>query len=119
MWTRRERLSYGAVDPHICLQDGKCPQDHRDCTQLSLCEVCYYSPGGPSVYVALVALYSLVLFPRNTQKDKSRAPITAKLVANMILIAGCEHVITMDLHAGQIQVPALSRQPPRGTLTSR
>jgi len=37
------------------------------------------------------------------KKDKSRAPITAKLVANMITVAGCDHVITMDLHASQIQ----------------
>jgi ribose-phosphate pyrophosphokinase len=37
------------------------------------------------------------------KKDKSRAPITAKLVANMIMVAGCDHVITMDLHASQIQ----------------
>lgn len=37
------------------------------------------------------------------KKDKSRAPITAKLVANMLAVAGCDHVITMDLHASQIQ----------------
>ncbi|KAF8328829.1 phosphoribosyltransferase-like protein [Cantharellus anzutake] len=30
-------------------------------------------------------------------------PITAKLVANMLVTAGCDHLITMDLHAGQIQ----------------
>ncbi len=37
------------------------------------------------------------------KKDKSRAPISAKLVANMLAVAGCDHVITMDLHASQIQ----------------
>ena len=37
------------------------------------------------------------------RKDRSRSPITAKLVANMLQIAGCDHVITMDLHASQIQ----------------
>lgn len=42
-------------------------------------------------------------YARMDKKDKSRAPITAKLVANMIAVAGCDHVITMDLHAGQIQ----------------
>ena len=35
---------------------------------------------------------------------KSRAPITAKLVANMLSVAGADHIITMDLHASQIQV---------------
>ena len=42
-------------------------------------------------------------YARNDKKDKSRAPITAKLVANMLAVAGCDHVITMDLHASQIQ----------------
>lgn len=37
------------------------------------------------------------------KKEKSRAPITAKLVANMLVVAGCDHVITIDLHASQIQ----------------
>jgi ribose-phosphate pyrophosphokinase len=42
-------------------------------------------------------------YARQDKKDKSRAPISAKLVANMLQKAGCNHVITMDLHASQIQ----------------
>ncbi|KAI8902334.1 phosphoribosyltransferase-like protein [Globomyces pollinis-pini] len=42
-------------------------------------------------------------YARQDKKDKSRAPITAKLVANMLTTAGASHVITMDLHASQIQ----------------
>ena len=42
-------------------------------------------------------------YARQDKKDKSRAPITAKLVANMLTVAGASHVITMDLHASQIQ----------------
>ena len=42
-------------------------------------------------------------YARQAQKDKSRAPITAKLVANMLATAGADHLITMDLHASQIQ----------------
>ncbi|KAJ1564403.1 hypothetical protein HK096_008147, partial [Nowakowskiella sp. JEL0078] len=42
-------------------------------------------------------------YARQDKKDKSRAPITAKLVANMLTVAGADHVITMDLHASQIQ----------------
>lgn len=38
---------------------------------------------------------------------KSRAPISAKLVANMLSVAGADHIITMDLHASQIQVFSL------------
>ncbi|CAK7268297.1 ribose phosphate diphosphokinase subunit prs4 [Sporothrix epigloea] len=42
-------------------------------------------------------------YARQDKKDKSRAPISAKLIANMLETAGCNHVITMDLHASQIQ----------------
>lgn len=42
-------------------------------------------------------------YARQDKKDKSRAPITAKLIANLLQTAGCNHVITMDLHASQIQ----------------
>ncbi|KAL0279750.1 UNVERIFIED_CONTAM: hypothetical protein PYX00_001245 [Menopon gallinae] len=41
---------------------------------------------------------------KNTDwKFRSRAPISAKLVANMLSVAGADHIITMDLHASQIQ----------------
>lgn len=42
-------------------------------------------------------------YARQDKKDKLRAPITAKLMANLLQTAGCNHVITMDLHASQIQ----------------
>lgn len=42
-------------------------------------------------------------YARQDKKDKSRAPITSKLVANLIETAGADRVITMDLHASQIQ----------------
>ena len=38
-------------------------------------------------------------YARQDKKDKSRAPISAKLVANMLSVAGADHIITMDLHA--------------------
>jgi ribose-phosphate pyrophosphokinase len=40
---------------------------------------------------------------RQDRKDKPRVPITAKLVANMLTQAGATRVLTVDLHAGQIQ----------------
>jgi ribose-phosphate pyrophosphokinase len=42
-------------------------------------------------------------YGRQDRKSRSRTPITAKLVANMIESAGANRVLTMDLHAGQIQ----------------
>ncbi len=42
-------------------------------------------------------------YSRQDRKSAPRTPITAKLVADMMTIAGCSRVVTMDLHAGQIQ----------------
>ena len=42
-------------------------------------------------------------YARQDRKAKSRDPISAKLVANMITVAGANRVLTMDLHANQIQ----------------
>ena len=42
-------------------------------------------------------------YARQDRKAKARDPITAKLVANMITTAGADRVLTMDLHANQIQ----------------
>lgn len=42
-------------------------------------------------------------YARQDRKDQPRVPITAKLVANMLTAAGAQRILTMDLHAGQIQ----------------
>ena len=42
-------------------------------------------------------------YARQDRKAKARDPITAKLVANLITAAGADRVLTMDLHAAQIQ----------------
>ncbi len=42
-------------------------------------------------------------YARQDRKAKSRDPISAKLVANLITVAGADRVLTMDLHAAQIQ----------------
>src|SRR5213078_4436639 len=42
-------------------------------------------------------------YARQDRKSGSRTPISAKLVANLITVAGADRVLTIDLHAGQIQ----------------
>jgi ribose-phosphate pyrophosphokinase len=42
-------------------------------------------------------------YTRQDKKSRPREPITAKLVADMLEVAGADRVLTMDLHAGQIQ----------------
>ncbi len=42
-------------------------------------------------------------YARQDRKDQPRVPITAKLVADLVTVAGATRVLTVDLHAGQIQ----------------
>ena len=42
-------------------------------------------------------------YGRTDKKDQPRVPITARLVADMITVAGANRLLTVDLHAGQIQ----------------
>ncbi len=49
---------------------------------------------------AVVPFYG---YARQDRKTRGREPITAKLVANLITVAGARRVLTVDLHAGQIQ----------------
>jgi len=49
---------------------------------------------------AVMPFYS---YGRSDKKDQPRVPITARLVADMISVAGADRVLTMDLHQGQIQ----------------
>ncbi len=42
-------------------------------------------------------------YGRTDKKDQPRVPITARLVADMITVAGANRLVTVDLHAGQIQ----------------
>ena len=50
--------------------------------------------------IAVIPYYG---YARQDRKDKPRAPIGAKLVANIIQAAGANRIMTMDLHADQIQ----------------
>jgi len=51
----------------------------------------------------IVAVIPYFGFGRQDRKDKPRVPIGAKLMANLLMAAGVNRVITMDLHADQIQ----------------
>ena len=52
---------------------------------------------------SIVAVIPWFAYSRQDRKTKPREPITARLVANMIQVAGANRVMTMDLHVGQIE----------------
>ncbi len=52
---------------------------------------------------SITAVIPFFGYARQDRKDKSRVPITAKLVANLLSSSGVDRVITIDLHAPQIQ----------------
>jgi ribose-phosphate pyrophosphokinase len=51
----------------------------------------------------ITAVIPYLCYARSDKKDQPRIPITARLVCDMIEVAGADRYITMDLHAGQIQ----------------
>jgi ribose-phosphate pyrophosphokinase len=65
---------------------------------LILLDACKRSSAGR--VTAVIPYYA---YGRTDKKDQPRVPITARLLADMIQVAGAERVITFDLHAGQIQ----------------
>jgi ribose-phosphate pyrophosphokinase len=65
---------------------------------LVMCDACRRASAG-----RITAVIPYFGYARQDRKAKSRDPISAKLVANMIVAAGADRVLTMDLHAAQIQ----------------
>ncbi len=51
----------------------------------------------------ITAVIPYYAYGRSDKKDQPRVPITARLVADMISVAGADRLLTMDLHQGQIQ----------------
>jgi ribose-phosphate pyrophosphokinase len=51
----------------------------------------------------ITAVIPFYAYGRTDKKDQPRVPITARLIADMITVAGADRFITIDLHAGQIQ----------------
>jgi ribose-phosphate pyrophosphokinase len=51
----------------------------------------------------ITAVVPYYAYGRSDKKDQPRVPITARLVANLIETAGADRLVTVDLHAGQIQ----------------
>lgn len=80
------------------IQPTSYPSNNNLMELLIMIDACRRASAG---YVnAIIPYYG---YARQDRKTRGREPITAKLVANLIAVAGADRVVTMDLHAGQIQ----------------
>ena len=80
------------------IQSTSAPANDSLMELLIMAEACKRSSAG-----RITAVIPYFGYARQDRKVQPRAPITAKLVASLLEAAGVERVLTMDLHAGQIQ----------------
>jgi ribose-phosphate pyrophosphokinase len=83
----------------VYLFQSTCPPVNEHLMELLvMAEACHRASAG-----RITAVMPYFGYARQDRKVAARAPITARLVAKLIEAAGIDRVLTMDLHAGQIQ----------------
>jgi ribose-phosphate pyrophosphokinase len=80
------------------IQSLAAPLSDRIMELLIMLDACRRASAGR--VTAVVPFYA---YGRTDKRDQPRVPITARLLADMIQVAGAQQLITLDLHAGQIQ----------------
>ncbi|MFN3531027.1 MAG: ribose-phosphate diphosphokinase [Candidatus Brocadia sp.] len=83
----------------VFLVQPTCPPVNENLTELLVFIDCLKRASAGRI-TAVLPYYG---YARKDRKDEGRVPITAKLVANLITEAGADRVLTVDLHAAQIQ----------------
>ncbi len=83
----------------VFLIQPTCPPVNENLTELLIFIDCFRRASSARI-TAVIPYFG---YARKDRKDEGRVPITAKLVSNLITEAGADRVITMDLHAAQIQ----------------
>lgn len=83
----------------VFVVQSTCPPPNRNLMEL-LIMIDALKRASASRITAVIPYFG---YARQDRKDQPRVPITAKLVANLITAAGANRVLTIDLHAGQIQ----------------
>jgi len=76
-----------------------CPPVNAHLMELLICIDCMKRASAQRI-TAVIPYFG---YARQDRKDEGRVPITAKLVANLLTTAGADRVLTLDLHAAQIQ----------------
>ncbi len=84
---------------HVFVLQSTCPPTNEHLMELLILTDALKRASATSV-TAVIPYYG---YARQDRKVKPRAPITAKLIADLITTSGISRVVTVDLHAGQIQ----------------
>ncbi len=83
----------------IFIVQPTCPPTNQNLMELLL----MVDAGRRASAARITAVLPFFGYARQDRKDRPRVPITAKLVANLLVASGVNRVLTVDLHAGQIQ----------------
>ncbi len=83
----------------VFIVQSTCPPVNENLMEL-LITIDALRRASPRRVTAVIPYYG---YARQDRKDQPRVPITAKLVANLLVTAGTNRILTMDLHAPQIQ----------------
>ncbi len=93
------RIEDNARDRDVFLIQPTCSPVNKSIMEL-LIMIDAFKRASAGRITAVVPFYS---YGRSDKKDQPRVPITARLIADMISVAGADRMLTMDLHQGQIQ----------------
>jgi ribose-phosphate pyrophosphokinase len=93
------RLRSSVRGQDVYLIQGMSPPVHRNLMEMLIMIDCFKRDSAGRI----TAVIPYMAYARSDKKDQPRVPITARLVADMIEVAGTDRYVTIDLHAGQIQ----------------
>jgi ribose-phosphate pyrophosphokinase len=93
------RLHRSVRGQDVYLIQAMSPPVHRNLMEMLIMVDCFKRDSAGRITVVI----PYMAYARSDKKDQPRVPITARLVADMIEVAGTDRYVTIDLHAGQIQ----------------
>ena len=96
----RVKINENVRGKDVFVIQSTCPPETNDNLMELLIMIDALKRASAKRITAVIPFYG---YARQDRKDQPRVPITAKLVANILTSAGANRVLTMDLHAGQIQ----------------
>ncbi len=95
----RVKINENVRGKNVFLVQPTCPPPNENLMELLIMLDAFRRASAKSI-TAVIPYFG---YARQDRKDQPRVPITAKLTANLIATAGASRILTMDLHAGQIQ----------------